>query len=181
MQVQINRGYNPIICEANSVKTVSDYTLLAFLLLSECAINNYPAELRNAGVSSQWSGNIWLLLLSRTRLSPLSPHHRHNKFMNEKLSNEPDEERRAVTTCHPVITLIVNIQASELSTSLPCLSLAFSIIISFSLNATSVGVVFKRLIQVWLEDIWMHQLHVRLFATTFILNANYSRSCPWRP
>lgn len=64
MQVQINRGYNPtdtdlrlgynpIICEANSVKTVSDYTLLAFLLLSECAINNYPAELRNAGVSSQ--------------------------------------------------------------------------------------------------------------------------------
>ena len=128
MQVQINRGYNPLICEANSVKTVSDYTLLAFLLLlSECAINNYPAELRNAGVSSRWSGNIWLLLLSRTRLRPvLSPHHRHNKFMNEKLSNKPDEERRAVTTCHSVITLIVNIQASELSTSLPCLSLALS-------------------------------------------------------
>ena len=58
--------------------------------------------------------------------SPLSPHHRHNKFMNEKLSNKPDEERRAVTTCHSVITLIVNIQASELSTSLPCLSLALS-------------------------------------------------------
>lgn len=40
MQVQINRGYRPVIREANSVKTVSDYALLAFLLLSECAINN---------------------------------------------------------------------------------------------------------------------------------------------
>ena len=62
----------------------------------------------------------------QAQASPLSPHHRHNKFMNEKLSNKPDEERRAVTTCHSVITLIVNIQASELSTSLPCLSLALS-------------------------------------------------------
>ena len=46
MQVQINSGYNPVILEANSVKTVSNYTLLAFLLLSQCAINNVPAELK---------------------------------------------------------------------------------------------------------------------------------------
>ena len=136
---------------------------------------------RNAAVSSQWSGNIWLLRLSMPE-PVLSRHHHHNKFMNEKLSNEPDEERRAVTTCHSVITLIVNIQAPELSTSLS----RFSLALSFSPNATSVGVLSssKRLIQVLLEDIWMHQLHlycVRLFATPFILNLNYSRSSPWRP
>ena len=66
--------------------------------------------------------------------------------MNEKLSNKPDEERRAVTTCHSVITLIVNIQALEVIniTAMPLIS----IIISFLLNATSVRVDSKRLIQV---------------------------------
>ena len=45
--------------------------------------------------------------------SSLTPHQSHNKFMNEILSNKLDEERRAVTTCHSFISLIVNIQAPE--------------------------------------------------------------------
>ena len=159
MQVQINRGYNPIICEANSVKTVSDYTLLAFLLLSECAINNYPAELRNAGVSSQWSGNFWLLRVSRTSPLSLLIIVIINSWMrNCQMSLMRREGRWPPVTLsspsfphcqHPGLG-VINI------TPMPLIS----IIISFSPNATSVGVVFKGLIQVWLEDIRMHQLHL---------------------
>ena len=44
--------------------------------------------------------------INQSEVSESASH--NNRFMNEKLSNELDEESRAVTACQSVITLIVN-------------------------------------------------------------------------